>query len=56
VIIDRGMQVVVAASTLVGATVGRPSGLAAEPVATTGGDAAKLLGIQMDQVAWPGCS
>src|SRR5215212_7070983 len=53
VVIDGGMQVVVAASTPVDATVDGASGPAADTVAATCRDAAELLGVQVDQVAWP---
>jgi hypothetical protein len=53
VVVDRSMQVVVAAARSVGAAVDRPSSPAVDSVATPGGDAAQLLDIQVDQVAWP---
>jgi hypothetical protein len=46
------MQVVIATGRPVGATVDRPSGPAVDPVAALGGDAAELLDVQVDQVAW----
>jgi hypothetical protein len=51
--IDGGMQLVVAASTPVDATVDRASGPAADTMAATCRDAAELLGVRVDQVAWP---
>jgi len=53
VVIDRGVQVVVAASTRVGPTIGGASGPALGPVTAILGDPAELLGVQVDQVAGP---
>jgi hypothetical protein len=54
VVIDRGVQVVEATSTPVGASVGHPGRAAMDAVATTGGDTAQLLDIQVDQVTGMG--
>jgi hypothetical protein len=45
VVIDGGVEIVIAASVLVGATVDGASGPSAEVVAAACGDAAELLGV-----------
>jgi hypothetical protein len=53
VVVDRGMQVVVATARPVGAAVDRSGSPTLHSVAAPGGDAAQLLDVQVDQVAGP---
>jgi hypothetical protein len=56
VVVDRGVQVVIATAASVGPTVDRPSGPPLDSVAATSRDAAEFLDVEVDQVTGMGCS